>query len=262
MEGDRSVTTTAQTPQISQSWLKTYGPSAGPYGDLVCITKRDPLGNVPARTGLRFGDELLAISARLEETRGLAEDPQGASDTASGSRQDRFLASGGRQLLCESRVGGAKTGPNPTDRRKKGTKHHIITEAQGIPLAVRVTEANRHDVTQLLALVEAIPPIRGKMDRPLRKPAMVQGDCGYDSEPHRRELRERSIVPLIRRRGTAHGSGLGQYRWFVERTLLWLHQFRRLHVRFEKRDDIHEALVMLGCIMICWSALVSWSPLS
>lgn len=53
-----------------------------------------------------------------------------------------------------SRIGGAKTGPNPTDRRKKGTKHHIITEAQGIPLAVHVTEANRHDVTQLLLLLD------------------------------------------------------------------------------------------------------------
>ena len=200
-------------------------------------------------------DELLAIPAPV------AEDPRSASGTASRSRQDRFLSGDRRQLLGEGCVGGAKTGPNPTDRRKKGTKHHLITEAQGIPLAVLVTEANRHDVTQLLALVEAIPPIRGKRGRPLRRPAIVQGDCGYDSESHRCELRKRSIVPLIRKRGTEHGSGLGKYRWVVERTLSWLHQFRRLRVRYEKRDDIHEALLVLGCIMICWSALVSWTSL-
>lgn len=262
MEGDRAVTSATQAPQISQPWPKADGPPTGPHGDLVCSAERDSLGDVPARAGLRFGDELLAISACLATTGGLAEDPRGAAGTASGGGQDRFLPCGGRQLLGEGCVGGAKTGPNPTDRRKKGTKHHLITEAQGIPLAVRVTEANRHDVTQLLALVEAIPPIRGKRGRPLRKPALVQGDCGYDSDPHRRKLRERSIVPLIRRRGTTHGSGLGRHRWVVERTLSWLHQFRRLRVRFEKRDDIHQALLILGCIMICWSALISWNPLS
>ena len=91
--------------------------------------------------------------------------------------------------------------------------------------------------------------------------APVAGAGGYDSEPHRCQLRARSIVPLIRKRGTEHGSGLGSYRWVVERTLSWLHQFRRLRVRYERRDDIHEAPVLLGCIMICWSALVSWNPL-
>jgi len=206
-------------------------------------------------------DDLLAVSTSVAGTGSVAEDPRGASGSASRSQQDRLFSGSGRQLLGEGRVGGAKTGPNPTDRRKKGTKHHIITEAQGIPLAVRVTEANRHDVTQLLALVDGIPPIRGKRGRPLRRPQILQGDCGYDSEPHRCQLRARSILPLIRKRGTEHGSGLGSSRWVVERTLSWLHQFRRLRVRYERRDDIHEALLILGCIMICWSALVSWNPL-
>ena len=106
-------------------------------------------------------------------------------------------------------------------------------------------------MTQLLALVEAIPPTRGKGGRPRRRPKIVQGDYGYDSEPHRCQLRARSIVPLIRKRGTEHGSGLGSYRWVVDRTLSWLHQFRRLRVRYARRDDIHEALLVLGCIMIC-----------
>lgn len=123
-----------------------------------------------------------------------------------------------------------------------------------------VTEASRHDFTQLLALVDAIPPVRSKRGRPLRKPTILQGDCGYDSNSHRRELRKRAIVPAIRKRGTAHGSGLGRCRWVVERTHSWLHQFRRLRVRYEKRDDIQQAFLILGCIMICWSALISWPP--
>lgn len=54
-----------------------------------------------------------------------------------------------------------------------GSKHHIITDVEGTPFAVRLTGANRHDVTQLLPLVEAIPPIAGKVGRPRRKPDCV-----------------------------------------------------------------------------------------
>jgi transposase len=150
---------------------------------------------------------------------------------------------------------GAKTGPNPTDRRKSGSKHHLVTDANGIPLATILTAANRHDVTQLLPLADAIPPIAGKVGRPRQRPDAVQGDRGYDSEPHRQELRKRRITPILARRGTEHGSGLGVFRWVVERSLSWLHQNRRLRVRYERRDDIHEAFMTLGCILICFNFL-------
>ena len=58
--------------------------------------------------------------------------------------------------------GGEKTGPNPTDRSKPGSKHHVITDGGGIPLATTLTGANAADVGQLIPLVDAIPPIRGK----------------------------------------------------------------------------------------------------
>ena len=56
-------------------------------------------------------------------------------------------------------------------------------------------------------------------------------------------------------RNTDHGSGLGRWRWVVERTFAWLNQFRRLRVRYEKRADLHEAFLSLGCILICWNFL-------
>jgi len=151
--------------------------------------------------------------------------------------------------------GGAQTGPNPTDRRKMGSKHHLITDAQGIPLAAILTEANAHDVTQLLPLVEAIPPVRGKRGRPRRRPERVQGDRAYDSEPHRDQLRVRGVEPVLAQRWTAHGSGLGVYRWVVERSLSWLHQFRRLRIRYERLPEIHEAFLAIGCALICWRFL-------
>jgi len=133
----------------------------------------------------------------------------------------------------------------------------VITDAQGTPLAVQLTGANDHDVTHLLPLVEAIPPVRGKRGHPRRRPRRVQGDRAYDSEPHRQELRARGIEPVLARRNTEHGSGLGVYRWVVERTIAWLHQFRRLRIRYERRPEIHEAFLSIGCALICWRRLTS-----
>lgn len=130
-----------------------------------------------------------------------------------------------------------------------------MSDANGVPLAFTLTGANAHDVTQLLPLVDAIPPVRGKQGRPRRRPDRVQGDRGYDSEPHRQQLRERNIEPILAKRNMENGSGLGKTRWVIERTLSWLHQFRRLRVRYEKRADIHEALLSIGCSIICYNAL-------
>lgn len=122
-------------------------------------------------------------------------------------------------------------------------------------MATILTKANAHDITQLEPLVEAIPPVRGKPGRPRRRPKRVQGDRGYDSEPHRKRLRAQGIEPVLAKRNTPHGSGLGVYRWVVERTLAWLHQFKRLRIRYERRPEIHEAFLALGCALICWRFL-------
>jgi transposase len=131
----------------------------------------------------------------------------------------------------------------------------VISDANGVPLAALLTGANRHDVTQLLPLVDAIPPISGRRGHPRKKPDAVQGDRAYDSEPHRNLLRNRGIRPILAKRRTAHGSGLGVHRWVIERTLSWLHQYRRLRIRYERRSDIHEAFLSLGCALVCWKCL-------
>lgn len=80
---------------------------------------------------------------------------------------------------------------------------------------------------------------------------MLLADRAYDSGEHLEKLTRRGILPLIAARNTEHGSGLGVLRWVVERTISWLHQFRRLRIRYERRADIHTALMTLGCILIC-----------
>ena len=100
-----------------------------------------------------------------------------------------------------------------------------------MPLLATHTGANRNDVPQLLPLVDGIGPIAGKPGRPRQRPDRVIADRGYDHDKYRRALWARGVKPIIAGRGTEHGSGLGRWRWVVERTFAWLHNFRRLRTR-------------------------------
>lgn len=108
---------------------------------------------------------------------------------------------------------------------------------------------------RLLPLVDAFPTVRGVRGRPRLRPDYVYADRGYDFDVYRRALRARGIVPRIARRGIAHGSGLGARRWVVERTFAWLHQFKRLRIRYGVRADLHLVLLQLACALICYRKL-------
>src|ERR1035437_3619717 len=219
----------------------------------------NPLGDAAARDGLWLWNELLATTARLATGGHLATDPLFFARLAGALRTDR-LVTGCRRRQCDpGSFWGHQTGPNPTDRAKLGSKRHLICDGRGVPLAIQLTGANRNDSQQALALVDAIPLLQGKRGRPRHRPDSVLGDHGYDAEAIRQGLRDRRIIPFLAKRNTEHGSGLGLWRWVVERTFAWLNQFRRLRVRYEKRADIHEAFLSLGCALICWRFLrVDW----
>ena len=76
--------------------------------------------------------------------------------------------------------------------------------------------------------------------------------AGTTQKKIRKPLRRRGIVPGIAKRNTGHGSSLGTVRWVVEAASSWLFKQRRLRVRYEKRDDIHQAFLIIGCLLICW----------
>lgn len=128
----------------------------------------------------------------------------------------------------------------------------MLVDFRGTPLVAKVTKANEDDRKQLIPMVDAVPPVAGKVGAPRRRPKYLLADRGYDSDPHRRQLEARGIEPVIARRNTAHGSGLGKFRWVVERTISWLHQFRRLRSRWEKGPAMHQAFLNLACAMICF----------
>jgi transposase len=141
------------------------------------------------------------------------------------------------------------------DRSRPGSKHHLLTDANGTPLVVRLTAANQADINELYNLVDDIPPLCGRRGRPRFRPRSLYADRGYDSKAHRIGLRLRRIQPFIAKRNTENGSGLGRWRWVVERTIAWLHRYRRLRVRYERRSDIHEAFLLLAASLICWRTL-------
>lgn len=151
--------------------------------------------------------------------------------------------------------GGEETGPNPTDRSKPGSKHHVVTDANGVPLQVETTAANVPDVMRILSLLVNIPGVRGKPGRPRSRPDEVYADRAYDSQDVRDVLAWLGIQPHLAKRGTEHGSGMGKYRWVVERTIGWLHNFRRLRIRFDRRADIHQAFLRLAAALICFNFL-------
>jgi transposase len=150
--------------------------------------------------------------------------------------------------------GGEQTGPNPTDRGRKGSKHHLLTDRQGIPLVVELTAANVNEGTILPELLDAVPPSADAPGKP-RRPAKLHADKGYDAQAIRAALLEPHIQPRIARKGVESSTRLGRYRYVVERTFDWLHQFRRLATRHDRRADGQQAFLTLGPVLIACNFL-------
>ena len=126
-----------------------------------------------------------------------------------------------------------------------------MTDAAGVPLVVQCTAANRHDVNTLLPLVVDIPAVAGKPGRPKQKPETLVADKAFDDQALRGLLRWLGIEPQIPKRGDDE-HGLGKFRWFIERTLSWLHQFRRLRIRWDRKPNVHQAFLSLAASVICY----------
>jgi transposase len=153
--------------------------------------------------------------------------------------------------LIKAPLGGEKTGPNPTDRRKIGSKHHVLTDDQGIPISVGLSAANVPDIKGLIPTIAAQPAVSGKSGPPRRKFDRIMGDKGYDSDPHRQFLRALGITPIFPHRNSDDGVGMGVVRWVIERTNAWLHNFGRVRRRLDKLPAMQMAFIHLACAIIC-----------
>ncbi|WP_324188439.1 IS5 family transposase [Nocardia higoensis] len=177
------------------------------------------------------------------------EDASGDVGPQSRCGADRFRPRHGRRLSHPGEKGGAATGPSPVDRAKTGSKHHVLTCANGFPLAVTLSAANVNDHL-LPELLDRVRPLRGRCGPPRHRIKTLIADKGYDYPRVYEELRQCRITGHIPRPGTRDKVTAG--RWIVEQTLALLHQFRRLATRWERRTDIHHGLLHLAAALICW----------
>lgn len=151
--------------------------------------------------------------------------------------------------------GGELTGPSPVDRRKKGSKHTLLVDRHGIPLAIHTAGANVSDHREIIPLVLDFPHVGGKVGRPKEHPDTLYADAGYDSEATRWLLAWLGIEAKINKRRAVHGSGLGKVRWVVERTISWLKGLRRMRIRYDRLQVIQEAWNTLAASVICFRIL-------
>ena len=121
-----------------------------------------------------------------------------------------------------------------------------------------VNGANRHDSKMFEKCVDAIPAIAGLAGRPRKRRAKLHADKGYDYQRCHAHLRQRGIASRIARRGVESSERLGKHRWVVERTHSWFAGFGKLRIRFERRLDIHEALLKLAAAIICARFVDRW----
>lgn len=148
--------------------------------------------------------------------------------------------------------GGEATGPSPVDRRKSGTKHTLMVDSNGVPLAIVTAGANASDHTQILPVLLDFPRVGGKPGRPKELPDELYADRGYDSDDTRALLAWLGVEPVIARRNSVHGSGLGKVRWVVERTISWIKGLRRMRVRYDRLLVIQHAWNTLAAAVICF----------
>ena len=152
---------------------------------------------------------------------------------------------------------GKKTGPNPTDRAKGGTKRSVLTEGNGIPVGLTIDGANRNDFRMTYDTIESIPIARPKPTR-----SHTQGMCldkGYDYDEARDVVEAFGFTAHIRARGEEaqaikKEAGFRARRWVVERVHSWMNRFRRILVRWEKRADTFLAMLHLACGIITYRA--------
>ena len=169
--------------------------------------------------------------------------------------------------MTKAPLGRGASGNNPTDRAKMGTKRSMLTDGAGIPLAVAVEGANRHDSRLLVATLDGIvvarPAPEEEEDSCSEQHLCL--DAAYDSDEVRKELEARSYEPHIspadknkrseRKEARQHPGGRAR-RWVVERTHSWLNRSRRLLVRWEKKTENYLGFIHLACAQLIFSKIL------
>lgn len=128
-----------------------------------------------------------------------------------------------------------------------------MTEANGIPIAVVVAGANRHDMKLLADTLDAVVIERPEPSEEL--PQHLCADKGYDYDACHQQALDHGYIAHIRSRSDERHEkqqtpGYRPRRWVVEVCHSWLNRFRKILVRFEKKTETHLALLQFACAYI------------
>ena len=162
--------------------------------------------------------------------------------------------------MAPAPLGGEKTGPNPTDRGKSGTKRHLLVDGRGVPLSVHLTGASRHDI-------KGLPALLGEgmlVERPEPTDQAKQHLCldkAYAAKETDERLRRMKLIGHVKQPGEVSEPGVGEpvypaRRWKVERSISWLNNMRKLRVRWEKKASNYLALWLLAASLITYRRIV------
>jgi putative transposase len=156
-------------------------------------------------------------------------------------------------------LGGAATGPDPTNRGKLGTKRHVLADRRGAPLGVVLSAANHTDMKLADAVLDSVVVARPAPTA--GHPQHLCRDKGFDfpetdraaqargyrlhTARKRRRGKRLSLLPTPSPRHPAR-------RWIIERTNSWHNRFRKLRIRYEKQADNYLGLVHFACALIVY----------
>lgn len=140
---------------------------------------------------------------------------------------------------------------------------HLTCDGKGRPLSVVATPGQRHESTQLEALLDSIGVKRVGGGRPRKRPERLIADKGYDFPTCRKLLRRRGIahtIPERRDRRERRSKRPGRPPRFersiyarrnvVERCVNRLKQWRSVATRYEKLALNYRAVVVIASLMI------------
>jgi transposase len=215
--------------------------------------QRDFVGSAHRSAVERYAGEISTIpnlpstAPRMGALREIARNTRSACQRPRRSRQVQLGRMFHRRNLCGGEKRGSCIGKT---KRGKGSKLMAVADRSGFPLAIHIASAAPHEIT----LVRETLQSRFLRSRPQR----LIGDRAYDSDALDRELQQNGIEIISPHKSnrikprTQDGRALRRYtkRWRIERLFAWMHNFRRLVVRYEYHAENYLGFVHLACIII------------
>lgn len=126
-----------------------------------------------------------------------------------------------------------------------------MTDPTGVVLAVLVTAANVHDSQPAMQLLDRVPALPGRNEKPRRRVRVVLGDKAYGTPRNLEGCRRRGVASLLGRARAPLIRGLGAVRCVVERALSWFNNYRRLRLCYERNGEHLQALHDLAAAILC-----------